>query len=323
MARRRWLVLPDSAGKIAWDWLVILLVLCNLIETPLILGFRVERPPPLIALNILIDILLLIDLLVSFRTCHYTTERHILLNVWENQLAYLKSWFLPDLISTIPYDLIGHAFAAGGISLGNSFDLMAKGIRLTRILRLLKLANHIDNLASFVSYYLLFVMLWTHWLACAMWAVGVAGDAFERSDTSSSGNGLAVDDDVYILGSNGSSWVTRLNLQHEDLPMRYLASFYYATLFAKSPWQQPGPGEFIWSNCIIVVCSVLYAAFVGSLTAVITSYDAHQGRQREALNYVRAFSRYRGLSITTQRRLVKNGLARTNGIDTQNDDDGA
>lgn len=63
---------------------------------------------------------------------------------------------------------------------------------------------------------------------------------------------------------------------------------------------------------------MLYASFVGSLTAVITSYDTHLGRQREALNSIRAFARHHGLSKTTQSRLVRNYeayWAETNGED--------
>ena len=55
-------------------------------------------------------------------------------------------------------------------------------------------------------------------------------------------------------------------------------------LHAKSPWQHPSPpGEFAFGCAAVVACSVLYAAFVGFLTAMITSYDAHLGRQRDAL----------------------------------------
>lgn len=45
LARSRWLVLPESREKIAFDWFVILLVIYKLVETPLVLGFRLEVLP--------------------------------------------------------------------------------------------------------------------------------------------------------------------------------------------------------------------------------------------------------------------------------------
>lgn len=101
LARRRWLVLPEARGKLAWDWLVIVLVLYNLVEIPLFLGFRFDRPVGLHVLNVFIDVALLVDVCLSFRTCQYMTDRTLLLDEREVAKAYLRSWFLPDLVSTV------------------------------------------------------------------------------------------------------------------------------------------------------------------------------------------------------------------------------
>ena len=50
-------------------------------------------------------------------------------------------------------------------------------------------------------------------------------------------------------------------------------SYYALTMSTKSPWQDPSPpAEFLFGNVAVVLCSILYAAFVGSLTAVIWFY---------------------------------------------------
>lgn len=286
-----------------------------------------------VAVNIFVDIVLVVDVLVSFRTCHITPERQLLLDIIENRKAYLKSWFVPDLISTVPYDLVVpvRLAARNGLPLGRTLDVFAKLLRLTRFVRLLKLANHIEYARVLrITLLVSFLVLWTHWLACAQYALsnveldeeGGAIDVLMGSradDDGGDGGGTAPS---LLVGARGVSWVVRLGLHRESFPMRYLAAFYYAvTMSAKSPWLAPSPpAEFVFGCVAVVVCSVLYAAFVGSITAVFTSYDAHLGRQRDALNLVRAFSRYRGLSKPTQRRLVRNYEAywhETNGIDTQ------
>ena len=338
LARSRWLVLPESRPKIAWDWFVILLVLYKLVEIPLVLGFRLDVVPGLVAVNVFIDLVLIVDMLVSFRTCHFTTERHLLLDVKENRRAYLRSWFVPDLISTVPFHLVVPG------DLGRTMDAFAKFLRIARIVRLIKMANHIAY-ARLLRIILLvsFLVLWTHWLACAQYALsnvpvdhvddGMSGALLDDasggdSDGGDAGGGTGLSEVTgvgpapYVVGARGVSWVERLGLHHQSFSMRYLAAYYYAvTMSAKSPWLAPSPpGEFLFGCVAVVVCSVLYAAFVGSFTAVFTSYDAHLGRQREALNLVRVFSRYRGLSQATQTRLVKNYEAywhESNGIDTQ------
>lgn len=72
IVHQRWLLLPTSCRKIVWDWLVIGVVLWNLFEIPLVLGFRIERPPLLDAVNVLVDVLLVVDVrfLLPFAECH-------------------------------------------------------------------------------------------------------------------------------------------------------------------------------------------------------------------------------------------------------------
>ena len=195
--------------------------------------------------------------------------------------------------------------------LGGALDLAAKFGRLTRIFRLIKLANHLSS-ARLLRMMMLTIGLtfWTHWVACGWWALGVslpapAPPSGTPGGTPSGGGASLVDDPGH--GGDGVSWVYRAGVEDEPLGMRYLAAFYFAiTMAAKSPWLEPStPREFVFACFLVLACTVLYASFVGSLTAVITSYDTHLGRQREALASIRAFASHHGLKGSTQARLVR------------------
>ena len=128
--------------------------------------------------------------------------------------------------------------------LGGVLDLAAKFVRLTRIFRLIKLSNHLAS-ARLLRICMLTVGLtfFTHWLACAWWALGTArppppglwpdvANATQNgmaAGTSSIGRQSSpIAQGEYAYGVDGISWVYRLGVQSESLGMQYLAAFYFA-----------------------------------------------------------------------------------------------
>ena len=242
IVRQRWLILPNSARKITWDWVVIGIVAWNLFEIPLILGFRIERPTAMIVLNALIDVLLVVDVGLSFRTCHYALDRALVLDVAENRRLYLTSWFVPDALTTIPYDWV---FFAVQPTLGGWLDLAAKFVRLTRIFRLVKLANHLAS-ARLIRIMMLTVGLcfWSHWIACGWWALGLVQPdplAFPAVNGTLDVSAISTVKRIggvamhieYGYGEGGVSWVYRLGLQYQPVYVQYFAAFYHALTCAR------------------------------------------------------------------------------------------
>lgn len=87
---------------------MLLLMVGNLIILPVgITFFKEENSPPWIVFNVLSDTFFLLDLVLNFRTGIVVEEgAEILLAPRAIRTRYLRTWFLVDLISSIPVDYI-------------------------------------------------------------------------------------------------------------------------------------------------------------------------------------------------------------------------
>ncbi|KAM5256759.1 potassium/sodium hyperpolarization-activated cyclic nucleotide-gated channel 3 isoform 2-T2 [Ctenodactylus gundi] len=103
-----WIIHPYSDFRFYWDLIMLLLMVGNLIVLPVgITFFKEENSPPWIVFNVLSDTFFLLDLVLNFRTGIVVEEgAEILLAPRAIRMRYLRTWFLVDLISSIPVDYI-------------------------------------------------------------------------------------------------------------------------------------------------------------------------------------------------------------------------
>ncbi|XP_072503317.1 potassium/sodium hyperpolarization-activated cyclic nucleotide-gated channel 3 isoform X1 [Notamacropus eugenii] len=103
-----WIIHPYSDFRFYWDLIMLLLMVGNLIVLPVgITFFKEENSPPWIVFNVLSDTFFLLDLVLNFRTGIVVEEgAEILLAPHAIRTRYLRTWFLVDLISSIPVDYI-------------------------------------------------------------------------------------------------------------------------------------------------------------------------------------------------------------------------
>lgn len=84
-------------------------------------------------------------------------------------MNYLKSWFIIDLLSCLPYDVF-NAFDHDEDGIGSLFSAL-KVVRLLRLGRVVrKLDRYLEYGAAMLILLLCFYMLVAHWLAC-IWYV--------------------------------------------------------------------------------------------------------------------------------------------------------
>ena len=186
--------MPLSRPKILWDFYMFILIIWTAIALPYITCFYPEHTNPyLLAFEITMDFSFFIDILLSFFTAikNYDTGRYEF-NKYKIALIYVKSWFVIDVISTIPWSLIEivrkgedddhdaeHTKIVRILKM-NRFYRFFKLFRLIKILRVVKFMssslssdvlskseimrrnNNCKNFVSMLSAYLLF----THWVAC-------------------------------------------------------------------------------------------------------------------------------------------------------------
>lgn len=86
-------------------------------------------------------------------------------------MNYLKSWFIIDLLSCLPYDVF-NAFDRDEDGIGSLFSAL-KVVRLLRLGRVVrKLDRYLEYGAAMLILLLCFYMLVAHWLACIWYSIG-------------------------------------------------------------------------------------------------------------------------------------------------------
>ena len=121
---------------------------------------------------------------------------------------YLRSWFLIDLLASIPFEYFG----------GNDQTLVLSMAKSPRLLRLSRLLKKLDMLTSarlmrFVSVLIIFVVF-THVVACFWWLVGVSMGPY----------GWQFQDDVVTLLLQDVDWATSAEHPVATTPLLVLAN---------------------------------------------------------------------------------------------------
>jgi hypothetical protein len=107
-----WVIHPMSKLHLAWDVLVSILIIVIIVTLPLSFGWEEFGNRLLFKTNLAIDSLFLVDLVKSFFTGIVDENDVILLKFKYIVPTYLKGYFIFDLLSSVPLDLIFYLVSA-------------------------------------------------------------------------------------------------------------------------------------------------------------------------------------------------------------------
>ena len=168
---------PADRGHIAWDGLQLLAVCFTLLSLPMVLGFESVMQPSsaeaLRAVNAAVDALLLLDLLVCFRTAFFE-EGLLVSDPRSIARHYAQTSLLVDLLGACPLSLV-HAFAASPSAVPGWLPAFFGAVRISRFPRLLASVvvlwptaarpGTIPGVLRLTRLVSLFVLV-CHWVAC-------------------------------------------------------------------------------------------------------------------------------------------------------------
>ena len=124
---------PDGRFRVSWDIFLSLLLVYLAVMVPIEIGFDPSLPIGLIAFNICLDFIFILDILLNFRTGYSVQKRY----VWDKASVakrYIRTWFLPDLLSSIPVQLIL-------LAMGDRASASDRPLLILKMVRLLKLGR--------------------------------------------------------------------------------------------------------------------------------------------------------------------------------------
>jgi potassium voltage-gated channel Eag-related subfamily H protein 2 len=61
---------------------------------------------PLTAIDLIVDVMFLIDILINFRTTYVNKNDEVVSHPGKIAVHYFKGWFLIDMVAAIPFDLL-------------------------------------------------------------------------------------------------------------------------------------------------------------------------------------------------------------------------
>ncbi|XP_071548493.1 potassium/sodium hyperpolarization-activated cyclic nucleotide-gated channel 3 isoform X17 [Panulirus ornatus] len=311
-AAGHWIIHPCSNFRFYWDLCMLFLLVANLIILPVAISFfNDDLSTRWIAFNCLSDTIFLIDIVVNFRTgiMQQDNSEQVILDPKLIARHYLKTWFLLDLISSVPLDYIFLIFNKyrDKEDFNESFQILqagralrilrlAKLLSLVRLLRLSRLVRYVSqweevyflNMASvFMRIFNLISMMLLigHWSGCLQFLVPM------------------------LQGFPSNSWVAINELQDSF----WLEQYSWALFKAMSHMLCIGYGRFppqsltdMWLTMLSMICgATCYALFLGHATNLIQSLDSSRRQYREKLKQVEEYMAYRKLPRELRTRITE------------------
>ncbi|XP_061606571.1 potassium voltage-gated channel subfamily H member 6a isoform X2 [Phyllopteryx taeniolatus] len=325
----RWTILHYSPFKAMWDWLILLLVIYTAIFTPYSAAFLLNEVEedrrrtcgytcnPLNVVDLVVDVMFIVDILINFRTTYVNRNDEVVSNPSRIAQHYFKGWFLIDIVAAIPFDLL--IFRSG--SEEPQTTTLIGLLKTARLLRLVRVARKLDRYSEYGAAVLFLLMctfaLIAHWLACIWYAIGNV----ERTGSARVG--------VMKIG-----WLDNLaeqiGKQYNDsdaasgpsIKDKYVTALYFTFSSLTSvgfgnvsPNTNP---EKIFSICVMLIGSLMYASIFGNVSAIIQRLYSGTARYHTQMLRVKEFIRFHQIPGGLRQRLeeyFQHAWSYTNGID--------
>jgi hypothetical protein len=108
---------------------------------------------PLLVIDSVVDVIFFLDIVLNFHTTYVSSTGEVISDPKLIRINYLKSWFIIDLLSCLPYDIFNAFQDAEGVSKLFSFQIISK-YRLSIIhCHLFDIVTPFKNCINFLPFY--------------------------------------------------------------------------------------------------------------------------------------------------------------------------
>ena len=293
----RWLIRPSSPFKVCWNVIVSFLLAYAAIVMPWRIAFSDSVFWDMWTISdFCIDFLFFIDVIINFLSVRVNRDGTIESNPKVIAMAYLKSWFVVDFISCLPFsllDMLGSDSSTNNSRYNNLLRLarLPRLYKLFRIARVIKAFDHyhsegiLDRIQDFFQInsrllkllkFLLTASICIHLSACVWYFSARISD---------------LDPDT---------WVVRCGFANEDSWTIYLAAVYWSITTCVTV----GYGdinaytqlEMVIAIAWMVIGVGFYSFTIGSLSSFLTSIDTRESVLASKMAAIHEFAKETGIS---------------------------
>jgi hypothetical protein len=259
----------NSLFKDIWAILIFLLILYSVIISPITIAFYYDVSYQFQIINVCIDFIFICDVIFNFLTPYQDKEGNLVTDLKQIAIRYLSSWLLLDLLSSLPFDIIGVYISYSGLNNIEYSSKLQSLLRISKIMRLgkwlkvirfIKLARGDEGVSRFFyvfEFNRLFIfaglfMILIH-ITCCLW--------------------------IYIgkIYDDSNNWIVHYNFIDSDMVTLYIASFYF-TLYTVLTI---GYGDItsinyverIYNIFFMFIGVILFSFTLTSLSNIFAKYD--------------------------------------------------
>ncbi|XP_028979451.2 potassium voltage-gated channel subfamily H member 6a isoform X2 [Esox lucius] len=325
----KWTILHYSPFKAVWDWIILLLVIYTAVFTPYSAAFLLNEVEdelrrscgytcnPLNVVDLVVDVMFIVDILINFRTTYVNHNDEVVSQPGRIAQHYFKGWFLIDIVAAIPFDLL--IFRSGSDE--PQTTTLIGLLKTARLLRLVRVARKLDRYSEYGAAVLFLLMctfaLIAHWLACIWYAIGNV----ERTSSARIG-GMKIGWLDNLAEQIGKQYNDTDPASGPSTKDKYVTALYFTFSSLTSvgfgnvsPNTNP---EKIFSICVMLIGSLMYASIFGNVSAIIQRLYSGTARYHTQMLRVKEFIRFHQIPEGLRQRLeeyFQHAWSYTNGID--------
>jgi len=306
------LISPSSTFRSYWDAVSVCLVLFMAAVLPYRICFALEWSLTFSIIDFMSDLYFLFDLVLNFFTCYMNRDGELIASYKLIAYHYARSWLLPDLIASIPFDWFMYGLSFSTPEYDAQTYQIARGVEALRLLRLLRVARlyrfleRYEDRLNFMNsniFRLLNVIavmaFFAHWNGCFQYLLATVEAEWVYDEVR--GNRTIV--------FNPDSWVARLQADGVlDEQNAWSWSYFNAIsqmLAISTGIKAPRRRVELWGYLAsILMGACLYGFFVASLTTAISEADASAKDYRTKLDMVQQYMKHVRLPRTLRNKLM-------------------
>mmetsp|Transcript_38880 Transcript_38880/g.91537 ORF Transcript_38880/g.91537 Transcript_38880/m.91537 type:complete len:858 (+) Transcript_38880:154-2727(+) len=290
---------PNSKPRLAWDLMGIVVLVYDLMATPLEIAFNLPNNTFLQVVSLTVLCYWTMDIPLSFAVGYHRADGRLILNCRRIAKKYITTWFTLDIF-LVSIDWL-FTLPRTGLDLGGlSFGLTFRVLRVVRVLRLLRLgklrpllfrfqdhisSEYVTTLIS-ISKYITFIIAVNHFIACGWhWLAKSFED--DRSTW---------------------TWLKEAGISEKGIALRYATALHWSlTQFTPASMEVVPENiyERWYSVLVLLFALCVFGSFVSSVTAAMTNLRRMTTWLDSQLWLLRKYFRERGVSRRLSGRIQR------------------